>query len=146
MVQARAHALRPRGARAPGAACARTIAIVAARALAPGEELYLDYGFELTDDERIPAWFHPAQLRGDDADAADADADADAARKRPEDALKAELHAWKAEFERARGRAPTRDDIKADPVAARLFEAFTKCTVFQWPEEMRGGPFQSLRR
>jgi hypothetical protein len=61
-----------RGGLRPVARVSRhTIVLVAAAALADGDECFLDYGFEhdpTSSDaaaDSLPAWFHPAKLRGD---------------------------------------------------------------------------------
>eukprot|EP00928_Gymnodinium_smaydae_P090841 TRINITY_DN74555_c0_g1_i1.p1 TRINITY_DN74555_c0_g1~~TRINITY_DN74555_c0_g1_i1.p1 ORF type:complete len:495 (+),score=109.38 TRINITY_DN74555_c0_g1_i1:154-1638(+) len=112
-----AYALRPEGAAAPGAPCPYTVVMVAARTLRPGDELYLDYGCELLPVEDIPVWFTPARLHGYAGDGLDT-------KENPATAIRDELHAWRDEFLRSRGRRANRHDLLADPVAAALFETF----------------------
>lgn len=62
---------------------------------------------------------------------------ADPAIEAKKEEVKAELLAWRAEFERAQGRAPTRDDMFGDAGAAELFARFQSYTELDWPAEMR---------
>ena len=62
---------------------------------------------------------------------------ADPAIEAKKEEVKAELLAWRAEFERARGRAPTREDMFGDAGAADLFARFQSYTELDWPAEMR---------
>ncbi|CAE8693121.1 unnamed protein product, partial [Polarella glacialis] len=111
-------ALRPQGSAAPGAPSPYTVVMVAAHALKPGDELFLDYGSELLDVEDIPPWFTPAALRGD--------ANEKDPRKSPALAIRDELRVWSKDFEARHGRTPTRHDLLADPVSTALFETFQK--------------------
>ena len=141
-----------------------TLVLVAAVDLEDGDECFLDYGFGECFDEagheaelsssgggggvQRPAWLVPAALRGDvlvdpavDEEARDGEAGGEGSRgakaKKPPCALevaKGELLAWRAAFEEASGKAPTRNDIAADPVAAGLFAEFSRLSKLEWEE------------
>ena len=51
--------------------------------------------------------------------------------------VKAELLAWRSDFEKAHGRKPTRDDMFGDSTAAELFARYQSFTELDWPAEMR---------
>lgn len=112
------YGLRPEGTPAPGAPCPHTVVMVAAHALKPGDELWLDYGCELLEPEDIPVWFTPAALRGDARESGGTPS--------PAVAVRDELHAWRGHFEAVHGRKPSRADLLSDPAAAALFETFQK--------------------
>ena len=51
--------------------------------------------------------------------------------------LVSELAKWRAEFTESQGRAPSREDLFADPHASSLFQEFQKITELEWPDDMR---------
>ena len=61
--------------------------------------------------------------------------------------VQTELLEWRTEFEAAHdGRAPSRAEMMADPIAARLFGAFQQCTKLEWPAEMKGMITEEMER
>ena len=116
-----------------------TIVLIAAEDIACGEELYLDYGFELSSQE-LPSWFSPATLRKGDATPIGQE-EADEAMRQAEEQrrnLQQQLLEWRSAFETEHGRPPTREDMLRDEVAAELFASFQKLSQLDWPEEMKG--------
>lgn len=117
----------------PAVVSRSTICMIAASHISDGEEVYLDYGFELTPNtDTLPSWFHPAKLRGDaligpgDADAAAPPANG------PLENAKVALIQWRDAFAKENGRAPTREELETDPVAGELFEEFQRLSKLEW--------------
>ena len=113
------------------------IVLLAAETLKDGDELYLDYGFELSQ-THPPEWFTPATLRAGDTEAAktvDWEEYKSDTEKRIEE-LQKMLMEWRTKFEETQGRKATREDIMNDNEARHLFSEFGRLRQLEWPEEM----------
>ena len=119
-----------------------TIVFLAAAEIKDGDEIYLDYGFELSHNNP-PEWFSPAALRHGDTESikkVEWEEYEETTESRLAE-LEKKLMEWRSSFEEEHGRKATRHDIQNNAKSRFLFDEFARLRQLEWPEEMKNQRF-----